>query len=44
MKYRTNKTSGTIGQGVAELRNYIYTECIYILIYLHTKHTDVPMY
>ena len=41
---RTDKTSGTIGQGVAELYNYIYTEHTYILIYLRTKHTDVLMY
>ena len=42
--YRTNKTSKTIGRGVAELRNYIYTEHTYVLIYLHTKCTNVLIY
>ena len=42
--YRINKTSKIIGQGVAKSHNYIYTEYTYILIYLYTKHTDVPMY
>ena len=40
----TDKTSKTIGQGVAKLRGYIYTEYTYILTYLYTKYTDVPTY
>ena len=44
MGCRTDKTSGTIGWGVAKLYNYIYTEYTYILIYLYTKCTDVLMY
>ena len=40
----TNKTSKTIGQGVAELYNYIHTERTYVLIYLYTKHTNILTY
>ena len=28
-----NKTSRTIGRGVAESRNHIYTECTHVLMY-----------
>ena len=41
MGCRTDKTSETIGQGVAESRNYIYTEYTYVFIYLYTKRTDI---
>ena len=40
----TDKTSGTIGQGVAKSRNYIYTEYTHVLTYLCTKYTDILMY
>ena len=38
---RTNKASETIGRGVAELYNYIYTEHTHVLIYLCTERTDI---
>ena len=30
-----------MGQGVAELYNYVCTEYTYILIYLYTKRTNI---
>ena len=42
--YGTDKTSKTIGQGVAESHNYARTKYTYILTYLYTKRTDVPTY
>ena len=41
---RTNKTSETIGQGVAELYSYIYTKHTHILMHLYTKCTDILIY
>ena len=38
------KTSRTIGRGVAELYNYIYTKRTYVLTYSRTKRTDVLTY
>ena len=37
-------TSGTMGQGVAELRSYTRTKHTDVLTYLRTKRTDVPTY
>ena len=44
MGYGTDKTSKTIGRGVAKSRSYICTKRTYVLMYLHTKRTDVPTY
>ena len=43
-RYRTNGTSRTIGQGVAELYNYTRTKYTYIFTYLYTKRTDILTY
>ena len=42
--YGTDKTSRTIGRGVAKSHNYIYTEYTYIFIYLRIKYTDILIY
>ena len=38
------RTSRTIGQGVAESRNYIRTKRTNVLTYLYIKRTDIPTY
>ena len=43
-KGRTNRASGTIKQGVAESHSYTHTKCTYILMYLYTERTDIPIY
>ena len=40
----TDKTSGTIGRGVAKSCNYARTEYTYVLTYSRTKRTDVLTY
>ena len=40
----TDETSGTIGRGVAESRGHVRTKRTHVLMYSHTKRTDVPMF